>query len=93
MSAIPGPRVPDPGIPDYIADLPKTELLRLIVALSTEVYALADRLRGLEDVLAQRGIDLAALDAPTEPAAFDERRKRERDAFVARVFGSLAEVG
>ena len=30
--------------PDFIADLPKTELLRLVVALSTEVYALADRM-------------------------------------------------
>lgn len=75
---------------DYIADLPKTELLRIIVALSTEVYALADRMRGIEEILAARGIDLAALDAPTEPAAFDEDRKRVRDAFVERVFGSLA---
>lgn len=75
---------------DYIADLPKTELLRIIVALSTEVYALADRMRGIEEILAARGIDLAALDAPTEPAAFDATRKRVRDEFVERVFGSLA---
>jgi hypothetical protein len=80
------------SIPDYVADLPKTELLRVIVALSTEVYAMADRMRALEEVLARHGIDLAPLDAPTEPAAFDERRKQERDGFVARVFGSLAEV-
>lgn len=83
----------DATLPDYVADLPKTELLRLVVALSTEVYALADRMRAMEELLTQRGIDLAALDAPTEPAAFDERRKRERDAFVQRVFGSLAQVG
>jgi hypothetical protein len=77
-------------VPDYIADLPKTELLRIIVALSTEVYALADRMRGIEEILARNGMDLAALDAPTEPAAFDESRKRVRDEFVERVFGSLA---
>ena len=85
--------IPEPTLPDYVADLPKTELLRLIVALSTEVYALADRMRAMEELLARRGIDMAALDAPTEPAAYDERRKRERDAFVQRVFGSLAQVG
>lgn len=80
-------------VPDYVADLPKTELLRIIVALSTEVYAMADRMRGIEDILAARGIDLAALDAPTDPAAFDERRKRARDEFVQRVFGSLTTLG
>jgi sugar phosphate isomerase/epimerase len=78
---------------EHIADLPKTELLRIIVALSTEVYALADRMRAIEEILAARGVDLAALDAPTEPAAFDERRKRVRDEFVERVFGSLAGAG
>lgn len=82
-----------PAPPDYIADLPKTELLRLTVVLATEVYALADRLHALEEVLAAKGIDLAALDAPTEPAAFDDTRKRRRDEFVERVFGSLARLG
>ncbi|MBL8838705.1 MAG: hypothetical protein JNL66_20800 [Alphaproteobacteria bacterium] len=80
-------------VPDYVADLPKTELLRIIVALSTEVYAMADRMRGIEDILAARGIDLASLDAPTDPAAFDEKRKRARDDFVQRVFGSLTTLG
>ncbi len=80
-------------VPDYVADLPKTELLRIIVALSTEVYAMADRMRAIEAILAARGIDLAALDAPTDPAAFDETRKRARDEFVQRVFGSLTTVG
>lgn len=80
-------------VPDYVADLPKTELLRIIVALSTEVYAMADRMRGIEDILAARGIDLASLDAPTDPAAFDEKRKRVRDDFVQRVFGSLTTLG
>jgi hypothetical protein len=82
-----------PAVPDYVADLPKTELLRISVTLATEVYALADRLHALEGILAAKGIDLAALDAPKEPAAFDEDTKRRRDAFVERVFGSLAQVG
>ena len=83
----------NPAVPDFVADLPKTELLRLNIALATELYALADRLHALEEVLAAKGIDLSALDAPTEPAAFDETRKRRRDEFVERVFGSLARVG
>jgi len=78
---------------DYIADLPKTELLRVSVALATELYALVDRVAALEAVLAAKGIDVAALDAPTEPAAFDEERKKRRDEFVERIFGSLAQVG
>lgn len=84
---------PEVTVPDFVADLPKTELLRLVVALSLEVYATADRLAVLEGVLARAGIDLAALDAPTEPAAFDAQRKAQRDAFTERVFGSLARLG
>lgn len=75
---------------DYIADVPKAELLKLTIALATEVFALSDRLHGIEQILQGQGIDTALLDAPQEPAAFDAGRKRERDAFVARVFGSLA---
>jgi hypothetical protein len=85
--------VSPPPPPDFIADLPKTELLRVSVALATEVYALVDRLAALEELLVERGVDLSLLDAPTEPAAFDEARKRRRDEFVERVFGSLARVG
>lgn len=78
--------------PDFVADLPKTELLRLIVALSAEVHVLADRQRALEAILHEQGIDLTALDAPTEPAAFDPDRKLARDGFVERVFGSLTRL-
>jgi len=75
---------------DYISEVSKTELLRIIVALSTEVYALADRQRATEAVLSAHKIDLTALDAPIEPAVYDEDRMAERDDFVARVFGALA---
>jgi hypothetical protein len=75
---------------DYIENVSKTELLRVIVALSTEVYALADRQRATEAILAANQIDLAALEAPIEPAVYDEARKQARDGFIARVFGSLA---
>lgn len=81
-----------PTTPDYVAGLPQTELLRISVALATELYAVTDRLHALEEVLAARGFDLSALDAPTEPAAFDPIRKQRRDEFVERVFGALARV-
>ncbi len=79
--------------PDFIADLSKTELLRLVVGLAAEVHALSDRMAGLEAILGAQGIDLAALDAPTEPAAFDAEKKAARDAFVERIFGSLTRLG
>lgn len=78
--------------PDFIADLPKTELLRLIVALAAEVHMLADRQRALETILRDHGIATAALDAPTDPAAFDPQRKAARDGFVERVFGALTRL-
>ena len=82
-----------PPVPDYVAGLPQTELLRISVALATELYALTDRVHALEEVLAAKGIDLVALDAPAEPAAFDATRKQRRDEFVERVFGALARLG
>ena len=74
---------------DHIADVSKTDLLRVIVALAGEVYALADQLDALREALAARGIDLSALDAPREPAAHDAEARARRDAFVSRVFGAL----
>ncbi len=74
---------------DYLADLSKTDLMRVTIALAMETYALADRLRGLEEILAARGIDLSALDAPADPAAFDEARRARRDAFAERVLRPL----
>ncbi len=75
---------------DYFADVSKTELMRVLVALATEVYETRDRLSALESVLSENGIELAALDAPTEPAAYDERKKEIRDTFIANVFSSMS---
>jgi len=75
---------------DYLRDIDNTDLMRVVVALATEVYALRDRMAGMERALREAGTDLSALDAPTEPAAYDGARAAERDAFVARVFEALA---
>ena len=74
---------------DYLADVSKSDLMRVVVALATEVYEMRDRQRALEAILAGNGTDLAALDAPADPAAFDPDRLAERDAFIARVFQAL----
>lgn len=75
---------------DYFADVSKTDLMRVVVALAGEVYALADRIEGLEGILKAQNIALDALDAPTEPAAYDEGRTARRDAFVKRLFATMA---
>ena len=81
------------GTADYFAALSTTDLMRVVVALATEVYALTDRVRALESVLARSGVDLRALDAPAQPAAFDGVRRAERDAIVQRVFAALEQPG
>lgn len=78
---------------DHLADLSHTELMRVVVALAAETYALQDRLAALEALLAAQGQDLALLDAPAEPAAFDAARKERVAAFTERVFGKLLAEG
>lgn len=74
---------------DYFEDISKSDLMRVVVALATEVYALQDRLQGITDILRAGGTDLSALEAPREPAVYDPQARAGRDAFVARVFGAL----
>lgn len=77
---------------DYFADVSKTDMMRVVVAMAGELYALSDRVAGLEAILRENGIATDALDAPAEPAALDPARTAERDAFVRRLFGPLAEA-
>ena len=74
---------------DYFADVPKTEMMRVIVALATEVYETRDRLAALETALLANGANLDGLDAPVEPAAFDKDKLKQRDDFVRRVFSGI----
>ena len=74
---------------DYIPDVSKTDLMRVVVALATEVFEIRDRQRALEAILKENGADLSELDAAIEPAAFDPDRLAERDGFIARVFEAL----
>lgn len=74
---------------DYFADVSKSDLMRVVVALATELYETRDRLSALEAALAAQGADLSALDAPVEPAVYDPERLAARDAYVRRVFAAL----
>ena len=78
---------------DHFADIPKTDLMRVVMALAAETYALQDRMAALEALLVAQGQDLSALDAPAEPAAFDEARRQRVAAFTERVFGKLLPEG
>jgi hypothetical protein len=76
---------------DYFSNVSKSDMMRVVLALATEVYAMRDRQIVLEDILSGCDIDLARLDEQVEAAVYDENRLAERDAFVARVFAAMAE--
>lgn len=75
---------------DYFASVAKTDMMRVLFALATEVYALRDRQRALESIIKATGTDLGALDEPVESATYDSERLNERDAFVGRVFAAMS---
>ena len=75
---------------DYFADVSKSDMMRVILALATEVYSMRDRQDVLERILSDCQIDLSPLDEEVEAAAYDPKRLAERDAFVARVFAAMA---
>ncbi len=76
---------------DYFDSVSKSDMMRVVLALATEVYAMRDRQKLLEGILAENGTDLARLDEPVESAAYDKDRLAERDAFIARLFAAMAD--
>ena len=75
---------------DYFDSVSKSDMMRVVLALATEIYALRDRQRVLEEILVAGGTDLARLDEPVEAAVYEPDRLAERDAFVSRVFAAMA---
>lgn len=75
---------------DYFSNVSKSDMMRVVLALATEVYAMRDRQNVLEEILSGCDIDLARLDEQVEAAVYDENRLAERNAFVARVFAAMA---
>ncbi len=75
---------------DYFSNVSKSDIMRVVLALATEVYAMRDRQAVLEDILLGCDIDLARLDEQVVAGVDDEDRLAERDAVVARVFAAMA---
>ena len=64
---------------DYFEAVSKSDMMRVVLALATEVYAMRDRQKLLEDILTKNGADLSRLDEPVEAATYDEYRLAARD--------------
>jgi hypothetical protein len=84
-----GIEIDGPG-PVYFDSVVTDNLLEAFMELAAEVWTIRDRQAVLETVLAERGIDAAALieshrPAPAEIAA----RKAMREAFVARLLAGF----
>jgi hypothetical protein len=64
-------------------------VLRILIALAAEVYVLRDRQRILEELLEARGVlrrEEIERYVPDDPGAY----RREREAFMIRLFDTLA---
>jgi hypothetical protein len=74
------PRVPAGARPLFLGDGPSETLLGMLLALATEVSALADEMDDLrEELRACRG------EVASEPAAVDARRSARRRAMIERM--------
>lgn len=91
QSGIPNPET---GVePAFLPHPVMDRMLDALVALSAELWAERDRRTVLERVLARRGLlEEAEIEGYRGTQLEEERRKRERDAFVRRVFGSLGKL-
>ena len=75
----------------YFDQVVTDNIMDALVELAAEVWTTRDRLIVLEAVLADRGIDAAALvEAHVPSDAFKADRKAARDAFITQVFASFS---
>jgi succinyl-CoA synthetase alpha subunit len=74
----------------YFAQPVLDNLLEAMMEIAAEVSVVRDRQDVLETVLAERGIDAAALIEAHVPSAADlARRKAAREGFVARILAGF----
>lgn len=88
----PGITGPITGVePEFLADIPKDNLVGAIVALASELYIVRERLQTLEAELVGRKV-LPANAVETHVAGEQEARERQADvaSFVNRVLTELA---
>ena len=73
----------------FFKDTAIDRLMGVTMALATEVYVLRDRLRALEDQLAQHGaVDMDRLNQEAAPEELAQHHA-DRDAFVAHLLSPL----
>ncbi len=74
----------------YFDSVVTDNMLDALVELAAEVWTVKDRMMVLETVLADKGIDAAALvEAHVPDDASRAARKAAREAFIASVFASF----
>lgn len=74
----------------YFDSVVTDNIMEALVELAAEVWTTRDRLTILEAVLAERGIEAAALVEAYVPSdAMRAARKTMREAFIAQVFASF----
>jgi hypothetical protein len=80
----------DRGRPVYFDNEVVDHLITVVLELGAEIWVLRDRQAHTEELLAARGIDLAAeLDRGHPSDALQARLKGEREQMIARIYGSL----
>ena len=85
-----GQEIDGPG-KAYFDSVVIDNMMDALVELSAEVWTTRDRLAVLEAVLADKGIDAAALvEAHVPSDALKAERKTMREAFIAQVFASFS---
>jgi hypothetical protein len=79
--------------PSFLPNPVMDRMLDTLVALSAELWAERERRTVLEQVLARRGL-LAETEIESHRCTDQEveQRKRDRDAYVRRLFGSLGQL-
>ena len=74
----------------FFADPAIDRLVGMVFALTAEVHVLRDRMKLLEDALAQRGVvDVSALDAMIPDGALEARIAADRTALVRHILEAL----
>ncbi|MBL0923124.1 MAG: hypothetical protein IBJ12_01475 [Sphingomonadaceae bacterium] len=75
----------------YFDHVVTDNILDALIELAAEVWTTRDRVSVLETVLAEQGIDAAALvEAPIPSPEQAAERKARREAFVAQIFNSFS---
>ena len=79
-----------PNNPVYFDNEVVDHLIGIVLELGAEIWVLRDRQVHLEELLAEKGIDLRAQLETGRPAAATEALlKTEREAMIKRIYGRL----